>query len=329
MTSPLQFESRYAAEWQRLAQQLDDLEKPRLKHKAGIDAAGLASAYRRVCGQLALAQSRAYPLHLVERLATLSQRAHRQIYRQAPNSLARLQALVRVHFPRRLRAHRGSLLLATLAFMLPLLAALAATWREPAFALTVMDAQRLADLEHMYGDAEHAVGQLRDADTDWQMFGFYIRNNISVAFQCFATGLLLGVGSLFFLVANGVLIGAAAGYLTARGLGHNFWPFVATHGAFELTAIVIAGAAGLSLGHALLAPGRRSRSAALQAAAREAAVLVGGATTMLLVAAAVEAFWSSARWVDGSVKFGVAALCWTGVLLFLARSGRGAAPAAD
>src|SRR5688572_11223681 len=99
--SPLQFETRHAAEWDRLAQQLDVLEEPRRKNKPQpeLDAAALTAGYRRVCGQLALAQARAYPLHLIERLAALSQRAHRHIYREAPNNLARLQLLVCVHFP--------------------------------------------------------------------------------------------------------------------------------------------------------------------------------------------------------------------------------------
>ncbi len=318
--SPLQFEQRHAADWQRLSEQLDALEKG---ERAGIDAAMLLRRYRQACEHLALVQARAWPLHLAERLGALTQRAHRQIYREPPASLARLVRLVREQFPRRLRAHPRMLLLATLAFMLPLVALGVATWLDPAFALTVMDARQLSQFDHMYGDDIESLG--RKADSDWMMFGYYIRNNISVAFQCFATGLVFGVGTLFFLVANGVLIGVVAGYLTARGLGHNFWPFVSTHGAFELTAIVIAGMAGLMLGRALLAPGRDARGLALRRAARDAAVLIGGAICMLVVAAALEAFWSSARWVADGVKYGVAAACWAGVFAYLWRSGRGAA----
>lgn len=321
--SPLQFEQRHKADWDRLAEQLDALEAGR----PGVDAALVLKRYRQACEHLALVQARAWPLHLAERLGALTQRAHRQIYREPPASLARLARLVRVLFPRRLRAHPRVLLLATLAFLVPLLALGVATWLDPAFALTVMDAQQLSHFDQMYGDDSPAIGRQRTAENDWVMFGFYIRNNISVAFQCFATGLMFGVGTLFFLVANGVLIGVVAGYLTARGLGHNFWPFVATHGAFELTAIVIAGMAGLMLGRALLAPGRDSRGAALRSAARQAAVLVGGAICMLVVAAALEAFWSSARWVADGVKYGVAAICWTGVFVYLWRAGRNATDA--
>ncbi len=318
MLTPLQFEARYAPQWQALERQLDALEsKGTVAH-----AAEVARGYRAACEHLALAQERAYPLHLADRLDTLTARAHRLIYHRPPRGWHTLLLFVRVGFPQRLRSHWRYLLLATLVFVLPLLAVGVATWLDPSFALTMMGAGQLAEFDSMYGDSAEAIGRTRDADTDWMMFGFYLRNNISVAFQCFATGLLAGLGTLFFLAYNGALIGAVAGYLTAKGLGHSFWPFVATHSSFELTAIVISGAAGLMLGHALLAPGPYTRGHALRRSAADAAVLVGGATVLLVLAAVIEAFWSSARWLPLPLKLGVAALCWLGVVLYLWHSGR-------
>jgi uncharacterized membrane protein SpoIIM required for sporulation len=119
-----------------------------------------------------------------------------------------------------------------------------------------------------------------------------------------------------------VIFGAVGGYLTERGLGTTFYPFVATHSAFELTAIVIAGAAGLRLGHALLIPGRRTRLDSLVSAARRCTVLLYGSTAMLFIAAGIEAFWSSAQWLPPGVKYGVAALCWLAVLGYLTFQGR-------
>ncbi len=107
----------------------------------------------------------------------------------------------------------------------------------------------------MYSDAADSHGPAEEVATNWAAFGHYIRNNIGVAFRCFAGGLFFGLGSTFFMVYNGALLGAVGGFLTERGLGHNFYSFVVTHGAFELTAIVLSGAAGLRIGHALLAPG--------------------------------------------------------------------------
>jgi uncharacterized membrane protein SpoIIM required for sporulation len=108
-------------------------------------------------------------------------------------------------------------------------------------------------------------------------------------------------------------------------LGETFWSFVATHSSFELTAIVLSGAAGLKLGHSLLAPGRRTRRQSLVQAARECVVIVYGVAAMLVVAAAIEAFWSSAIWLPNAVKYGVAAVCWIVVVIYLSVQGRHAA----
>jgi uncharacterized membrane protein SpoIIM required for sporulation len=151
------------------------------------------------------------------------------------------------------------------------------------------------------------------------MFGFYIMNNIGIAFQCYVTGILFGIGSVIFLVLNGTYGGAVAGYVSALGLGGTFFPFVATHSAFELTAIVLCGAAGLRVGRSALLPGRLPRLLSLQTAARETSVIVCGSAAMLVIAAAIEAFWSSAAWVAPQAKYLCALACWALVLLFFLR----------
>jgi uncharacterized membrane protein SpoIIM required for sporulation len=177
----------------------------------------------------------------------------------------------------------------------------------------------------MYSPSTKAIGRERESDTDLAMFGFYIRNNIGIGFQTFAGGIAFGIGSLFFLVYNGVSIGTVAGYLAQFGYGETFFSFVIGHGAFELTAIVIAGAAGLKLGSALLAPGRKQRLRALADAARIAVQLMYGAALMLLVAAFIEAYWSSSADIPAAVKFTVGTVLWVGVVLYLVAGGRRAA----
>jgi uncharacterized membrane protein SpoIIM required for sporulation len=326
MMTPLQFETANAPLWQELEAALDQAEKKKTKEKkkerTPLDGARLAALYRRACEHLALAQARAYPIHLTQRLESLTQRAHRLIYRRHDYGVARLRQLVLVDFPQSVRAHRWYLLAATLLFALPLLLAGWATWRDPGFILHLADAQQAREYDQMYDEGAGAFGRTRDAGTDWQMFGFYVMHNIGIGFQCFAGGLFAGIGSVYYLVFNGVQIGGIAGYLTARGHGENFYSFVVTHGAFELTAIVLSGAAGLRLGHALLAPGRRTRLQSLTHAAGDAIVVVYGVIGLLVVAAAVEAFWSSARWIEPEVKYGVGAACWALVIAYLVWQGR-------
>ncbi|WP_213959738.1 stage II sporulation protein M [Variovorax sp. dw_954] len=315
--TPLQFEEMHAPLWAELEAEVGVAER-----KRKFDGARLATLYRRVCEHLALAQARAYPVHMTQRLETLTQSAHRLIYRRHDYGMARLGRLVLVDFPEAVRAHGGFLLAAALLFTLPLLLAGFAAWHDPGFILHLLGADQVQNFEHMYGDDADAFGRKRDADDDWTMFGYYIMNNIGVGFRCFASGIFAGVGSAFFLLFNGVQAGAVGGYLIQAGHGQNFCSFVVTHGAFELTAIVLSGAAGLRLGHAWLAPGRHTRLESLRLAAHHAVVVIYGVVGMLLIAAAIEAFWSSARWVAPEVKYGVGAACWLLVLAYLGWQGR-------
>ena len=317
--TPLQFEAQHAAAWQELEAALASTTRKR--GAAPADRARIAALYRAACEHLAIAESRSYPVWLIERLETLTARGHQLIYAQADFGIDKLRRLFLVDFPAAVRAHRLHVLIALVVFAGPLVVIGVLSYLDPGLILSLQDASVVDEFERMYGDPDGPIGR-RSAASDWGMFGFYIRNNIGIAFQCFAGGLFFGIGSLFALVVNGALAGSVAGYLTWRGFGENFYSFVITHGAFELTGIVLAGAAGLILGHALLVPGRRSRLAALELAARRAIVIVYGMTAMFVVAAGLEAFWSSARWVTPEVKFGVGAACWLAVLAYFAFQGR-------
>jgi uncharacterized membrane protein SpoIIM required for sporulation len=315
--TPLDFEAAYAPLWAELEAVIRTAETRRK-----FDGARLATLYRRVCEHLALAQARAYPIHLTQRLEGLTQSAHRLIYRRHDYGLARFARLALVDFPEAVRAHRAYLLVSTLMFMLPLLMAGWAAWRDPGFILHLLDASSVQEFDSMYGDGAEPLRSTRSAGDDWQMFGFYIMNNIGIGFRCFAAGIFAGVGSAAVVVFNGVQIGAVGGYLIAAGHAQNFLSFVVTHSAFELTAIVLAGAAGLRLGFSWVAPGRHTRLEALRLAARHAVVIVYGVIGLLLIAAAVEAFWSSARWIAPAVKYGVGGACWVLVLAYLGWQGR-------
>jgi uncharacterized membrane protein SpoIIM required for sporulation len=315
--TPLQFEAAHGPAWA----ELEALLAPARRRGARLDAARFARLYRAACEHLAVARARGYPVGMVERLEGLTGLAHQRIYAQSDYGLARLAQLFLVGFPRAVRAHAVHVWIALACFGVPLVATGVASYLDPGFILAVHPVEQVVAYDHMYGDQAEGLGR-RGAETDWAMFGVYIRNNIGIAFQCFAGGLVFGVGSILLLAYNGLSAGSVAGYLTWRGHGDNFYSFVVTHGAFELPAIVLAGAAGLALGGALLVPGRRTRLMALREAAQGAIVLVYGIAAMLLVAAALEAFWSSQRWVDPFVKYAVGGVCWAVVLGYLVWQGR-------
>jgi uncharacterized membrane protein SpoIIM required for sporulation len=102
----------------------------------------------------------------------------------------------------------------------------------------------------------------------------------------------------------------------------NFWGFVAGHSAPELMGAVLSGAAGLRIGHALVAPGRLTRGAALRAAGRPAAVLVYGAAILTTGAAVIEAFWSSRVSIPFEVKVFFGLSLWVVMAVYLSFGGR-------
>ena len=323
------FEARFTTRWEQLTAWLESAPGPARKAAAtGLDAAEVPARYREVCQHLALAQDRQYSAELIERLSRLALAGHQRLYGAQGALLAPLGRFVLSGFPQAVRAQLRYVLLALLLFFGPLLLLTGALQRYPEFAYVVLPAEYVDGFEEMYGEESQALGRKRDADDDAVMFGFYVWNNVSIGFRTFASGLLAGVGSVVVLVMNGVIIGGVAGHLTAIGYGGPFWRFVATHSAPELLAIVIAGGAGLQIGMALLAPGRRTRGRALVEAGRDGARLVLGVFAMLVFAAFVEAYWSSRAALPDALRFTVAGVLWVGILAWLAFGGRNA-PARD
>ncbi len=117
-------------------------------------------------------------------------------------------------------------------------------------------------------------------------------NNIQVSFLAFAGGVLCGLGTAYVLISNGLLLGGVLGAAQFYGVAPLVWSFISPHGYLELTCIVIAGAAGLMLGDALLRPGLLLRREALARSSRRAVELAVGAAPVLVVAGLIEGFVS-------------------------------------
>lgn len=334
------FVAHHEPDWQRLERALDAVQgKARRPRKSArnkpdpapdssaaeeiVPASELPTLYRRVCQQLSLAQSRGYSRALIERMQALTLRAHQTLYKRSLAPWRQIALFVAVGFPRLVREQFRFVLLSSLMFYGPLIAMIAGTQANPDLAFTVISQEQAEQFESMYGDsAGERLGRERGADTDLLMFGYYVKNNTSIGFQTFAGGLLAGIATAFYLLYNGAVIGAVAGYVTANGYGENFWSFVSGHSAPELTAIVLSGAAGLRVGWALLAPGRYSRRRALLEAGRIGVRIIYGAAALFLIAAFVEAFWSSIADVPTSTKYWVGAGAWALVLAYLILPGR-------
>lgn len=316
------FQELHARQWEEFGLWLDRMVSRRGKEPQPLPfgESDLPHRYRTLCQHLALARDRQYSPALVERLNRLVIRAHQFMYGSHPEAGPAVLRFFAEDFARAVRTHRHIVALSCILFFGPLILLATLTHMDGDIAHMIMPAEQVSAYERMYD--ERAPGTERSASVDAYMFGHYIWNNIRIGFQTFAGGLLFGLGSVFFLTSNGVIIGATAGYLIGSGRGTTFLSFVSGHSAFELTGIVLMGAGGLMLGAALLFPGRASRAAALRRNARAAVPLVYGAGALLTLAAVVEAFWSPLAGIPTAIKYGVGVMLWILVGVYFVSAGR-------
>jgi uncharacterized membrane protein SpoIIM required for sporulation len=225
---------------------------------------------------------------------------------------------VRRGFPRALRENGRLFLVANLLFWLPFSVALFRSMESSSFSARVLPIEMLEAMTQAY------TGNLSDgrtAGSNAAMAGFYVFNNVGIAFRCFATGILFGVGSAFFLLYNGLVTGAVVGHVIRMGGGPNILTFVCGHAPLELFAIVISGAAGLQMGRSLVITDGRTRLGSLWAVREKILFQILGAAMMLLAAAAVEGFWSPSP-APAEVKWTVGALMMLSVGSYLGFAGR-------
>lgn len=290
---------------------------------------------------LAVIQSRDWGPSLASYVNNLALRGHNALYAAPPTRGSAIFEFLAVGFPRLFRRELAYIGVSALLFCGPMGVTWALVQSNPGYAQRIYPPEMLEGYDQMYArpdegaealDEEHAGDEGASSSDPYDpsfgeqraaMAGFYVQHNVGIALQCFARGLLLGIGTVYTLIYNGIAIGGVAGYLLARGHGESFLSFVVSHGAFELTAIVIAGGAGLMLGDALLHPRGLSRSDSLRRRGLDAVKIAGGAAVMLFVAALIEAFWSPAD-IDANIKYAAGATLWTCVGLYLFLSGRDA-----
>ena len=317
------FEETYRAEWEALDELLTRAEAARnpaaLAPEERAELEELPAQYRRLCRHYSLALRRCYTSGLSARLHDLVLRGHRLVHQSRSRKPRDIMRFLHFSFPRRTRQAKACVFLSLALFLLPALTLGRLCYLDPTFILNVMPAQSVLELESMY---RHGIDRpiRREAATEFAMFGHYIRHNIGIGFRTFAGGLALGLGAALVLIHNGVILGAAAGHLSHPPFAAAFWTFVPGHSAWELTAIVLCGAAGLMLGASLLRAGPLRRLDSLRETAPQALTILLGAALMLVIAAAIEAFWS-ARVLPPACKYGFAAANWILVLAYLCGSG--------
>ena len=234
--------------------------------------------------------------------------AHSLLYRRRSFTLRRLVAFLVVDVPAEVRASGLPIAIAATLLFGPLFIAARAVMTHPSVAATLLPPGMLARAEKGVEDAKQGKGYIEDPEVYRPMMASQIAtNNVQVTFVAFAGGMTAGLLTCWALIMNGVSIGAAIGLYLSKGIGSLIFSFIAPHGVLELTAIVLAGAAGLLLASGMLLPGNRTRQAALVQRGGRAFRLLAGAVFLLLFAGVIEGFVSPNATLSLQTKLAVSA----------------------
>ncbi|NCO41432.1 MAG: hypothetical protein COZ06_32365 [Armatimonadetes bacterium CG_4_10_14_3_um_filter_66_18] len=307
---------------ERLARLLDKIDQRGLKALDDEELLELGRSYRRAGSALSRARTLGLASAETERLNRLVGRAYGQLYVGEPRPRGTVTTFFLREFPRTVQANRGFFLAALGLFLAGGLLGGALTNAEPNLPDVIFGPGAAEGLESV-AERYAGVHNWLPEETRPLASSLIMTNNLRVSFLAFATGVFFGLGTLYVLLTNGLVLGAAAAVVHNRGVDANFWAFVAPHGVLELTAIFLAGAAGLRLGDALLRPGPYGRLDSLRLAGREAVKLIMGLVAMLVIAAPIEAFLSPVPELPAALKFQFAAVVGVAEYAYLFLVGRG------
>jgi uncharacterized membrane protein SpoIIM required for sporulation len=325
-----QFLRQRRSAWRQFESLLRTLSGVTLKRMRAKEISVYSRLLRELSNDLATIRSRDWGQGIVSYLNALVARGHGAFYAAPPTEFSPIVHFLTAGFPRLFRRRIGFFVTAAVLFFVPGALAWTVIQTNPSLAPRLIPAEQLEQYDTMYSSGEEDAEKEDEASDGWFRFGeertamagFYVQHNVGIALQCFARGILFGIGTIYTLLYNGIAIGAVGGYVVASGHGDRFLSFVVSHGSFELTAIAVSGGAGLMLGDALVHPGSRTRLEALRVQGLEAVQIAGGAAAMLVVAALIEGFWSPAP-IPAVFKYSAGAVLWTLVVLYLGLAGRG------
>lgn len=277
----------------------------------------LALLYRQTASDLSAVRQDESGGQLAIYLNQLMARAHNLIYMGRRAKPKGIWAFYKDRFPAIFRETLPDTLAALVIFLAAGLAAFLVAIADPAFPRYLLGGQMMDTIQR-HEMWTHSIVTVKPLASS-----FILTNNLTVSFTTFALGITAGIGTVWMMVLNGLLIGTVGEACWKEGMSLQLWSFVAAHGVLELPAIFIAGGAGFGIARGLLFPGRLSRRASLAAAGSRSVRLVLGTIPLLLIAGFLEGFVSPTA-IPVAVKFGVAGLMALLLILYLSRTGTSA-----
>ncbi|MGE5207369.1 MAG: stage II sporulation protein M [Chlamydiota bacterium] len=300
--------------WRRLEALVEQSGRGGVGRLSRYELQELGLLYRQIAADLSTVREDPASRQISAYLNQLLGRAHNLIYMGRKTNAAGIVQFFRSTYPRLFRENLVYPLTAFLIFLAAAIAGMALCFSDPGFERYFLGARMIDTIEQHRMWTESVVSLKPLASS------FILTNNISVALATFAMGILAGLGTVYMLFFNGLLIGVIGTACWQAGMSRQLWSFVAPHGVLELPAIFIAGGAGLLLARGLLFPGTLPRRDSLVEAGGRAVRLVLGVIPMLIVAGFIEGYLSPSHF-PVPLKFALGAALGTALLLYLSSGG--------
>jgi len=297
-----------------LEQLLDQSARKGLSSLGRSELQELGLLYRQIAADLAALREDRGSVHFARYLNQLLARAHNIIYSSSKTSPSAIFSFFTVTYPRVFRQHWRYVQIALLFFAVSAAVGAALTYQDPDFKLSIIGPQMVQTIEKREMWTHSIVGIKPLASSA------IMTNNISVGFMTFALGITGGLGTIYMMLFNGLMLGVIGMACHQSGMSLQLWSFVAPHGVLELPAIFLAGGAGLRIAEGLLFPGYLPRRESLSRAGTDAVQLLLGTVPMLIIAGTIEAFVSPTGLKMG-LKFGLAVALFALLLAYLFGAG--------
>jgi uncharacterized membrane protein SpoIIM required for sporulation len=272
--------------WSKLETLLNQSAKSGLHSLSRSDLQELSLLYRQMAADLAAIREDPGSVHFARYVNQLLVRAHNTIYSGHRASPAAIISFFWETYPATFRRNLNYCLLAVLIFAVAGVVGAVLTYQNPDFKVKLLGPQMVETIDR-HEMWTHSIVGIKPLASSAIM-----TNNMSVSFTTFALGITAGLGTIYMMAFNGLLIGVIGMACGLAGMSVQLWSFVAPHGVLELPAIFIAGGAGLRIAQGLLFPGLLARRESLARAGVEAVKLVLGTIPILIIAGVIEAFVS-------------------------------------
>lgn len=221
-------------------------------------------------------------------LNDLASRIYLSIYKNKREETSRIGRFFKTELPLTVRKHHREILYAFLIFIGFAIMAAFSSAHDESFVRGVLGDGYVEMTEENIAKGD-PFGVYKQTNA-LNMFAYIALNNIYISFQVFVWGLFLGLGSVYELFTNGIMVGSFQYYFFAKHLG---WPSVLViwiHGTLEISSIILSGAAGLIIGNSILFPGSHKRLHSLMRGAKDGLKLMIAIVPLLLIAAFLEGF---------------------------------------